>query len=106
MAPNTDHRSFTVAEDDDQIRLDRWFKRHLPDISFNQVSRWARTGQLRLDGKRATPGDRIAAGQIIRLPPPEAAPVKTARPSRPPPNPLTEDETQFVRSLVVATGPQ
>ena len=64
-------RQFTVGADDDDIRLDRWFKRHLPDISFNQVSRWARTGQLRLDGKRATPGDRIAAGQIIRLPPAE-----------------------------------
>ena len=105
MAANTDHRSFTVAEDDDQIRLDRWFKRHLPDISFNQVSRWARTGQLRLDGKKATPGDRIAAGQVIRVPPPEAAPLKAARPSRPPPNPLSEDEIEFVRSLVVASGP-
>ena len=105
MPAPSDHRSFVVADDDDQIRLDRWFKRHLPDISFNQVSRWARTGQLRLDGKRATPGDRIASGQIIRLPPPEAAPVKTARPSRPPPNPLSEDEIEFVRSLVVAEGP-
>ena len=48
-------RSFTVAEDDDGIRLDRWFKRHLPDTSFNIVSRWARTGQLRIDGKRVAP---------------------------------------------------
>ena len=39
-------RSFTVAPDDDGIRLDRWFKRHLPEASFNLVSRWARTGQL------------------------------------------------------------
>jgi 23S rRNA pseudouridine955/2504/2580 synthase len=36
-------RTFTVGEDDDGIRLDRWFKRNLPDISFNTVSRWART---------------------------------------------------------------
>ena len=34
-----------------------------PDVSFNIVSRWARTGQLRVNGKRATPGDRIEAGQ-------------------------------------------
>jgi hypothetical protein len=39
-------RQFVVAPDDDGIRLDRWFKRHLPDASFNIVSRWARTGQL------------------------------------------------------------
>jgi len=38
-------RTFTVSEDDDGIRLDRWFKRHMADISFNLVSRWARTGQ-------------------------------------------------------------
>ena len=45
-------RTFTVGEDDDGIRLDRWFKRHLPDLSFNVVSRWARTGQIRVNGKR------------------------------------------------------
>ena len=60
-------RNFTVTDDDDGIRLDRWFKRNLPEASFNLVSRWARTGQLRLDGKRATPGDRIEAGQQIRI---------------------------------------
>ena len=73
-------RHFTVALDDDGIRLDRWFKRHLPDASFNLVSRWARTGQLRVDGKRATPGDRILAGQEIRVPPAETASAKPARP--------------------------
>jgi len=62
-------RTFTVDDDDDGIRLDRWFKRHLPDVSFNTVSRWARTGQLRLAGKRAVPGDRVEAGQEIRVPP-------------------------------------
>ena len=51
-------RSFTVEPDDDGIRLDRWFKRHMVEVSFNTVSRWARTGQLRIDGKKATPGDR------------------------------------------------
>ena len=56
-------RTFTVSEDDDGIRLDRWFKRHLPDVTFNIVSRWARTGQLRVNGRKATPGDRIEAGQ-------------------------------------------
>ena len=72
-------QTFTVVEDDDGIRLDRWFKRHLPDVSFNIVSRWARTGQLRLDGKRAVPGDRVEAGQQIRVPPPDSAPVRSLR---------------------------
>jgi 23S rRNA pseudouridine955/2504/2580 synthase len=62
-------RQFTVASDDDDIRLDRWFKRHLPEIGFATVSRWARTGQIRVDGKRAKPEDRLAAGQVLRVPP-------------------------------------
>ena len=39
-------RNFTVDEDDDGIRLDRWFKRHMPEISFNIVSRWSRRGSV------------------------------------------------------------
>src|SRR5689334_19675867 len=91
-------RSFTVRDDDDGIRLDRWFKRHLPDVSFNTVSRWARTGQLRIDGKRATPGDRVEKGQTLRLPPAEPAPAEGpgARPQRIV-EPLSEDEAAFVR---------
>ena len=94
-------RQFTVADDDDGIRLDRWFKRHMPDASFNIVSRWARTGQLRVDGKRATPGDRIEAGQIIRVPPAEAAPPPAAaRPKKARP-PLSAEDTEFMQALVI-----
>ncbi len=93
-------RTFKVSEDDDGIRLDRWFKRHMADVSFNLVSRWARTGQIRVDGKRATPGDRLAAGQEIRIPPPEAEPARTGRPERVR-EPLTPEEEELVRSMVI-----
>jgi 23S rRNA pseudouridine955/2504/2580 synthase len=96
-------RLFTVAPDDDGIRLDRWFRRHLADASFNMVSRWARTGQLRVDGKRAAPGDRVEAGQTIRVPPaePPADPKpKVVRPR------LSEDEIAFVNEIVIHRDPQ
>ena len=93
-------RSFRVSDDDDGIRLDRWFKRHLPEVSFNLVSRWARTGQIRLDGKRATPGDRIEAGQQIRVPPPEAAPDRGG-PAQRQRELLTPEETELVRDMVI-----
>lgn len=110
-APKTEGgegRQFVVADDDDGIRLDRWFKRHMPDTSFNIVSRWARTGQLRIDGRRAAPGDRIEAGQTIRVPPAEIAAAATAaanaakakRPERPR-EPLTPEEIAFAQSLVI-----
>src|SRR6476646_8805107 len=93
-------RTFTVDEDDDGIRLDRWFKRHMPEVSFNLVSRWARTGQLRVNGAKAAPGDRIEAGQEIRIPPAEAMPAREARP-QPRREALIEDEAQFVRDMVI-----
>ena len=95
----SDIRSFTVAPDDDGIRLDRWFKRHHPDTSFTTIAKWARTGQLRVDGARAAPGDRIAAGQVLRVPPAEPA-HETERPKRERP-PLTDDEATFARELVI-----
>ena len=96
----TDARTFKVNEDDDGIRLDRWFKRHLPDVSFNIVSRWSRTGQLKLNGKRATPGDRIEAGQTIQFPPPEAEPARSPRSQRKV-VPLTDEEAELVREMVI-----
>jgi 23S rRNA pseudouridine955/2504/2580 synthase len=93
-------RQFTVGIDDDGIRLDRWFKRHLPDASFNIVSRWARTGQLRVDGARATPGDRIEAGQVIRVPPADPAPAATAKPKKARPQ-LTPEQIDFAEAMVI-----
>ena len=95
-------RQFTIDAEDDGIRLDRWFRRHLPDASFNLVSRWARTGQLRLDGKRAAPGDRIEAGQTIRVPPAEAPAAPKAKPQR---KELSGDEIEFVNEMVIHRDP-
>ena len=100
-----DVRQFQVGYDDDGIRLDRWFKRHLPETSFTTVAMWARTGQLRVDGARATPGDRIAAGQTLRVPPAEPAHAETARPARQR-TPVTDDERAFVRDMVIHRDPQ
>jgi 23S rRNA pseudouridine955/2504/2580 synthase len=100
-----DVRQFTVAADDDGIRLDRWFKRHLPETSFNLVSRWARTGQLRLDGARAKPDTRIVAGQVVRVPPADAAVAAIAKVASERPvrkiSVLSDDETEFAQSLVI-----
>ncbi|MBO9516932.1 MAG: RluA family pseudouridine synthase [Porphyrobacter sp.] len=92
-------RQFTVGRDDADIRLDRWFKRHLPEVGFAMVSRWARTGQIRVDGKRADVDTRLAAGQILRVPPGgEAKPgLGGSRPRRE----LTEAEIELADSMVL-----
>ncbi|MDO5703528.1 MAG: RluA family pseudouridine synthase [Paracoccus sp. (in: a-proteobacteria)] len=65
-----------VGADEGDQRLDRWLKKRFPQLSQGAVEKWCRTGQLRVDGGRVKAGDRIEAGQEIRVPPlPEAAPV-------------------------------
>ncbi|MGI4880788.1 MAG: RluA family pseudouridine synthase [Janthinobacterium lividum] len=93
-------RSFRVESDDDGIRLDRWFKRHMADTSFNIVSRWSRTGQLKLDGRKADPGDRIVGGQTITMPPAEAAPMSVTAGDAPR-RALSAAEIEYAQSLVI-----
>ena len=79
----------TIAEDDDGIRLDRWFRRHYPTLTHARLEKLLRKGEVRLDGKRAKSADRVIAGQTMRLPPqvihdkveerPKPAPVQTSR---------------------------
>ncbi len=90
-------RQFTVQPDDDGIRLDRWFKRHLPQVSFVMVSRWARTGQIRVDGKRADPADRLEAGQVLRVPPGGETPERAPRARKP----LTEEQVAQAEAMVL-----
>lgn len=51
------------------MRLDRWFKTHYPGLGFGALQKLLRTGQVRLDGKRAKAEARVAHGQIVRVPP-------------------------------------
>lgn len=66
----------TVTEDEADIRLDRWFKRHFPALSHGQLQKLLRTGQVRVDGKRADTSTRLKAEQSIRVPPQVEAPPK------------------------------
>ncbi len=68
-----------VTKDEAEIRLDRWFRRHFPWITQGVVQKLCRTGQVRVDGKRAEAATRLAPGQAMRVPPLPVAPVKKAR---------------------------
>ena len=97
-------RQFTVGEDDDGIRLDRWFKRNLPQVGFATVSRWARTGQIRVDGKRAKPEDRLEAGQVLRVPP-GGEDTPTARKAAPRARQLTPEQIAEAKDMVIRETP-
>lgn len=57
-----------ISTEDDGIRLDRWFKRHLPNVTHSLLQKAARKGQVRLDGKKVETSTRIVAGQDLQFP--------------------------------------
>lgn len=58
-----------VAATEAGMRLDRWFKRHFPQVTHGRLQKWLRTGQVRIDARRVKAGSRLEAGQRIRVPP-------------------------------------
>ena len=78
-------RILPVAPDEAELRLDRWFRRHFPDVTHARLQKWLRTGQVRVDGRRAKAGIRLESGQSVRVPPLVAETAPPAK--RPPPAP-------------------
>jgi 23S rRNA pseudouridine955/2504/2580 synthase len=90
-------KTLYVAEAEDGIRLDRWFKRRWPHVSHIQVQKLTRSGQIRVDGARAKPEDRLTVGAAIRVPPiPE--PVERDPADKPK---LSDKDAAYARSLVL-----
>jgi 23S rRNA pseudouridine955/2504/2580 synthase len=58
-----------VAADEAELRLDRWFHRHFPELAHGRLQKLLRSGQIRVDGRRAAANARLRAGQSIRVPP-------------------------------------
>lgn len=58
-----------VKPDEANLRLDRWFKRHYPGLTHTRLSKLLRTGQIRVDGRRAKASLKLNAGSSVRLPP-------------------------------------
>lgn len=58
-----------VVSDEAEMRVDRWFKKHYPGLGHGRLEKLLRTGQIRVDGKRAKANQRLEAGQAVRVPP-------------------------------------
>ena len=72
-----------VCEDEGEQRLDRWLKRHFPQVTQAMVEKFCRKGELRVDGGRVKAATRLETGQTVRIPPlPDApAPVPKVDPA-------------------------
>ncbi len=88
--------SQTIVEEDHDIRLDRWFKRHYPALQHALLEKYLRKGSVRLDGKKAKSSDRIMIGQTLTYPEmgSDLEFVKT-KPD------TSEQDAKFVQKLVI-----
>ena len=78
------------------MRLDRFFEARYPGLSFSHIQRIIRKGEVRVNGKRAQPKDRLHSGQAIRVPPLKIEPPK--------PGPSSTDEQKnraFIKSITL-----
>lgn len=93
-----------VAAGEGEQRLDRWFRKHYPELGFGHLAKLLRTGQVRVDGKRAQASTRVAEGQAIRVPPlgerSDAATADRER-AREAPVLLSAAETEALRARVL-----
>src|SRR6201988_265288 len=69
-------QTVTVSSDEDGMRLDRFFEARYPGLSFSHIQRIIRKGEVRVNGKRAEPKDRLQRGQGVRVPPFKIEPPK------------------------------
>lgn len=89
-----------VLEVDGTLRLDRWFRRHYPGLGHGNLEKLLRTGQVRVDGRRAKSGERVSPGMAIRVPPLAASSDAAPPASRPASRTRPQDEA-LLRDLVI-----
>ena len=84
-----------VKDQDDGMRLNRWFLKYYPDLPLSRLQKLLRTKQIKVDGKKAEVSLKLVAGQEIRIPPMEE---KTEIKDK---NFVSQKDEAFAKSLVI-----
>jgi len=62
-------QNVAVTADEGGMRVDRFLEARFPGLSFSHIQRVIRKGEVRVNGKRTQPKNRLEAGQTLRIPP-------------------------------------
>lgn len=84
--------TLTIAPEDADTRLDRWFRKHYPALGHGRLEKLLRTGQVRVDGKRVKANHRLEAGQAVRVPP--LGDLDSPPPPKPAPRPKADPKLE------------
>src|SRR5437763_993931 len=93
---STGVQTVTVSGDESNMRLDRFFEARFPGLAFSHIQRIIRKGEVRVNGKRADPKDRLETGQQVRIPP-----LQLNQPKRTSLSPQDEQTRDFLKSITL-----
>lgn len=83
-----------VNDDEDGMRLDRWFATHFPQLGFGRLQKLIRNGEIKVDKAKVTTSTRLSPGQTVRIPPIDDA--ETVKPVK-----LNDADAEFLRGLIL-----
>jgi 23S rRNA pseudouridine955/2504/2580 synthase len=62
-------KTVEVTPDETGMRVDRFLEARFPGLAFSHIQRIIRKGELRVNGRRAQPNDRLPTDAKVRIPP-------------------------------------
>jgi 23S rRNA pseudouridine955/2504/2580 synthase len=90
-------QNVAVTADEAGMRVDRFFEARFPGLSFSHIQRVIRKGEVRVNGKRTEPKNRLEAGQTVRIPP-----LRLDQPKpRAPGSEADEKTREFLKSITL-----
>ena len=89
-------QTVTVTPDEGGMRVDRFFEARFPSLSFSHIQRIIRKGEVRVNGRRIEPKDRLEAGQAVRIPP-----LRLDQPKPAPADSETDKTRAFLQSILL-----
>jgi 23S rRNA pseudouridine955/2504/2580 synthase len=89
-------QNVSVTADESGMRVDRFFEARFPGLSFSHIQRIIRKGEVRVNGKRTQPKNRLEAGQAVRIPP-----LKLEAPKPRDDAPQAQKDRAFIKSITL-----
>lgn len=92
-----------VKSSEADMRLDRWFRVHFPEVGYSYLQKLLRTGQVRVNSRRAEANARLEAGAQIRVPAivRNSAKDAAAVPSTKPPLGLSKADRTSIERMIL-----
>ena len=84
-----------VKEQDDGMRLNRWFLKYYPDLPLSRLQKLLRTKQIKVDGKKCETSLKLQAGWEIRIPPLEDKPQEKGKDF------VSDKNAELIQSMVI-----